>query len=252
VEPARLPGGAPAPGRGGNPLSTDATPLAREQARHIAEAFRPSRQLGSRRDYYYSRGKLGSDPLYPGVLAALAPAPAPLLDIGCGLGLLAHVLRQAGQRQPYLGVDIDADKIARAQSAATRVALADARFACVDASAALPDHHGSVALLDVLQYLPAQAQAALLGQAAARVAPGGRLVIRTTLADNSGRDRTTRITDMLAHLVGWMGTRPRHYPDAASVRAPLEAAGLCLQMAPLYGNTPFNNWLICAERAAAP
>ncbi|MEG2804679.1 methyltransferase domain-containing protein [Stenotrophomonas sp.] len=222
--------------------------MAKEQARRIADAFRPMQRFGNRRDYYYSRGKLGSDPLYPGVLAALQPARGALLDIGCGLGLLAHVLRQAGQTRPYLGVDIDADKIARAQRAGTRAALAEARFACLDASATLPDHHGSVALLDVLQYLPAEAQARLLHAAAARVAPGGRLVIRTTLADNSGRDRTTRLTDMLAHLVGWMGTRPRHYPDAASVRAPLEAAGLQLQMAPLYGNTPFNNWLVCAER----
>lgn len=208
----------------------------------------PAQRFGNRRDYYYSRGKLGSDPLYPGVLGALAPCSLPLLDIGCGLGLLAHVLRQNQRTQPYHGVDIDADKIARAQRAGARAALHDARFDCVDASASLPDHHGSVALLDVLQYLPADAQPVLLREAAARVAPGGRLVIRTTLADNSGRDRTTRITDMLAHLVGWMGTRPRHYPDAASVRAPLEAAGLQLEMTPLYGNTPFNNWLVTAER----
>lgn len=211
----------------------------------------PAQRFGNRRDYYYSRGKLGSDPLYPGVLAALLPAPGALLDIGCGLGLLAHVLRQAGQQQAYIGVDIDADKIARAQRAGARAALADTRFDCLDASATLPTHHGSVALLDVLQYLPAEAQAKLLRDAAARVAPGGRLVIRTTLADNSGRDRATRITDMLAHLVGWMGTRPRHYPEAASVRAPLDAAGLHVQMRPLYGNTPFNNWLVCAERPAA-
>lgn len=250
MDRTRVPGGARAAGRRGAALSTDALPLAKEQARRIADAFLPAQRFGNRRDYYYSRGKLGSDPLYPGVLAALAPAHGALLDIGCGLGLLAHVLRQAGHRQPYLGVDIDADKIARAQRAGTRAALADARFDCLDASATLPAHHGSVALLDVLQYLPAHAQTGLLQAAAARVAPGGRLVIRTTLADNSGRDRTTRITDMLAHLVGWMGTRPRHYPDAASVRAPLEAAGLHLQMRPLYGNTPFNNWLVSAERPA--
>lgn len=185
------------------------------------------------------------------MLAALQPCVLPLLDIGCGLGLLAHVLRQHARTQPYLGVDIDADKIARAQRAGARAGLVDARFDCLDASVALPDHRGSVALLDVLQYLPAEAQPVLLREAAARVAPGGRLVIRTTLADNSGRDRTTRITDMLAHLVGWMGTRPRHYPDAASVRAPLEASGLELRMAPLYGNTPFNNWLVTAVRGDA-
>jgi len=56
---------------------------------------------------------------------------------------------------------------------------------------------------------------------------------------------------MLAHLVGWMGTRPRHYPDAESVRAPLETAGLQLRMTPLYGNTPFNNWLIVGDRPLA-
>lgn len=208
----------------------------------------PAQRFGNRRDYYYTRGKLGSDPLFPGVLAALRGDTQPLLDIGCGLGLLAHVLRQDGQHMPYLGVDVDADKIARAVRADRRAGLADTGFDVVDASAALPAHQGSVALLDVLQYLPAEAQPTLLADAAARVAPGGRLVIRTVLADNSGRDRTTRITDMLAHLVGWMGTRPRHYPDAGSVRAPLEAAGLQLQMTPLYGNTPFNNWLFTATR----
>ncbi len=182
------------------------------------------------------------------MLGALRGDTQPLLDIGCGLGLLAHVLRQDGQTMSYLGVDVDADKIARAVRADRRAGLADTSFDVVDASAALPAHQGSVALLDVLQYLPADAQPQLLADAAARVAPGGRLVIRTVLADNSGRDRTTRITDMLAHLVGWMGTRPRHYPDAASVRAPLEAAGLQLQMTPLYGNTPFNNWLFTATR----
>ncbi len=222
--------------------------MAKDQARRIADAFMPSQRFGNRRDYYYSRGKLGSDPLFPGALAALRGDTQPLLDIGCGLGLLAHVLRQDGATMDYRGVDVDADKIARAERARDRAALADTRFDCLDASAQLPPHQGSVALLDVLQYLPAEAQPRLLSDAAARVAPGGRLVIRTMLADNSGRDRTTRITDMLAHLIGWMGTRPRHYPDAASVRAPLEAAGLQLQMAPLYGNTPFNNWLVTATR----
>jgi len=237
---------------GAEPLSEATLPLAREQARRIATAFLPAQRLGNRRDYYYSRGKLGSDPLYPGVLAALDEAPAlPLLDIGCGLGLLAHVLRQHGSALAYHGLDIDADKLARAERASTRAGLPKATFSCVDASATLPAHHGNVALLDVLQYLPAAAQTQLLHAAATRVAPGARLVIRTTLADQSGRDRTTRITDMLAHLVGWMGTRPCHYPDAASLRAPLDAAGLHLRMTPLYGNTPFNNWLIVGVRPTA-
>ena len=58
-----------------------------------------------------------------------------------------------------------------------------------------------------------------------RVAPGGRLLLRTPLATGDGRDRTTRVADRLAWLVGWMGTRPR-YPDPQVLQATLAEAGL--------------------------
>ncbi|MGV8960822.1 MAG: methyltransferase domain-containing protein [Stenotrophomonas sp.] len=222
--------------------------MATDQARAIARAFLPQTRWGNRRNYFYTRGKLASDPLYPGVLDALRGDAHPLLDLGCGLGLLAHTLRGDDQRQPYLGVDIDSGKLESAAVASHRAGLKDVQFTRHDLAAGLPDHHGSVALLDVLQYLPAEAQSLLLAGVIAMLAPGGRLVIRTTLADHSARDRTTRITDLLAHLVGWMGARPRHYPRAAELREQLQAAGLSTGFAPLYGNTPFNNWLIVAQR----
>ena len=84
--------------RNGPPLPC--TPLTAPQARAIAEAFRPARAWGSRRDYYYTRGKLGSDPLYDGVLQHLPDDGQPLLDLGCGLGLFAHVLRQRSGTHP--------------------------------------------------------------------------------------------------------------------------------------------------------
>lgn len=234
--------------RNGAPLPC--SPLSAVQAREIAEAFRPSQAWGNRRDYYYTRGKLGSDPLYDGVLQALPEDGRPLLDLGCGLGLLAHVMRQRGLQQPYLGVDVDAGKIATAQHAGAR--LAHATFAVLDVQVPLPAHAGHVALLDVLQYLDAQPQLALLQQAAARVAPGGRLLLRTPLATGDGRDRTTRIADRLAWLVGWMGTRPRHYPDPQRLRETLQQAGLQVgEVRPLHGRTPFNSWLLVAQRPAS-
>ena len=72
-----------------------------------------------------------------------------VLDLGCGLGLFAHVLRQRGGTQHYLGVDVDAGKITRAQRAAAD--LQDVRFDCVDVQAPLPAQSGHVLLLDVLQ-----------------------------------------------------------------------------------------------------
>jgi len=43
-----------------------------------------------------------------------------------------------------------------------------------------------------------------------------------------------------------MQERPRSYPTAAGLRRTLEGAGLQVSLAPLYGNTPFNNWLLVA------
>ncbi|WP_303636721.1 methyltransferase domain-containing protein [Stenotrophomonas tuberculopleuritidis] len=231
--------------RTGTPLPC--SPLEAGHARQIAEAFRPQHAWGSRRDYYYTRAKLGSDPLYDGVLQHLPDDGQPLLDLGCGLGLFAHVLRQRGRTPAYLGLDVDAGKIARARRAAA--ALADARFHCLDVQAPLPAHAGHVLLLDVLQYLEEAPQLDLLRAVSERVAPGAQLLLRTPLATGDRRDRTTRIADRLAWLVGWMGTRPRHYPDPQALQATLAEAGLQVgALRPLHGRTPFNSWLLVARR----
>ncbi len=228
------------------PLST--APFAREDARSIARAFLPRHVLGNRYDYYYTLTKLRTDPLYPGVLQALRPTTAPVLDLGCGLGLLAHALRADGQALPFYGVDIDAAKIRRGREVAARTGLADVRFDVLDLGAGMPEHRGSVAILDVLQYLTPDRQRELLDTVIAMLTPGARLVIRSGLADDSSRSRTTRITDRLANLAGWMQERAKCYPTADGLRSQLEGAGLRTTLRPLYGDTPFNNWLIVGER----
>jgi SAM-dependent methyltransferase len=223
-------------------------PFDRATATRIASAFLPPHPLGNRWDYYYSRSKLGSDPLYPGVLQALRGSQAPLLDLGCGLGLLAHALRLDGQTIAYRGVDNDTAKIERARKVAGTSGLADTEFDVVDLAGGPPAHQGSVAILDVLQYLDAAAQQALIGEVIGMLTPGARLVIRTALGDTSGRGQTSRVTDRLANLIGWMQSRPKCYPDVDALRALLVDAGLRTTFSPLYGNTPFNNWLIVATK----
>lgn len=230
-----------------DPSPGDGRPLDRARSARIARAFLPAHPLGNRHDYFYTLFKLRSDPLYPGVLAALRGSRAPLLDLGCGLGLLAHALRADGQAMPYRGVDIDAGKIARARHSAAATGLADATFEVADLAHGMPPHRGSVAILDVLQYLSHAAQRELLATAAAMLAADARLVIRTGLGDRTHRGRTTRVTDRLANLIGWMQERPKCYPTADGLRHALEEAGLQATFAPLYGRTPFNNWLVVAR-----
>jgi SAM-dependent methyltransferase len=226
---------------------TDAT-LPPADALRIARAFLPARWYGNRYHYYYSRAKLRSDPLYPGVVDALRGSRAPLLDLGCGIGLLAHALRAAGVDVAYRGVDNDAAKIAQATQAGARAGLRDVHFDVIDLAQGLPAHAGSVAILDVLQFVPIDAQDAILDAAIARIADGGVLVIRTGLDDGSTRARTTRRIDAFSRRLGWMNTGPKRYPDAEALRVRLEAAGLRSTFTPLYGNTPFNNWRVVATR----
>jgi SAM-dependent methyltransferase len=233
----------------GAALNTPPTrPFDRATASRIARAYLPTHPLGNRWDYYYSRAKLGSDPLYPGVLEALRGNQAPLLDLGCGLGLLAHALRHDRQAIAYRGVDSDAAKIERAQRVATKSGLPDTCFERIDLQEGLPAHRGSVAILDVLQYLAPIAQERVIAGAVAMLVPGARLVIRTALGDDSGRGHAVRLGDRLANLIGWMQPA-KCYPDAAALRARLAEAGLETSFSPLYGNTPFNNWLIVATRS---
>jgi SAM-dependent methyltransferase len=220
----------------------------RGTAARLAAAYRPPRWFGNRWNYFYSRTKLASDPLYPAVAEALQGSHAPLLDLGCGIGLLALALRHQGVALPYHGVDFDAAKIAQARDAARRAALADTRFDVVDLANAYPAHAGSVAVLDVLQYLDAAAQQRLLDAAIGMLAPGGRLVIRTGLDDGGARIRTTNAFDRFANRLGWMKTPPQRYPREAELRAALDAAGLRSSFRPLRGNMPFNNFLVVATR----
>ena len=227
------------------PAGDPAMPAA--QARRIARAF-----IGGRFDryhYYYGIGKLRTDPLYPAVVDALRGCQAPVLDIGCGLGLLAHVLRDAGIDVAYLGLDVDAGKIGRAIDAADRAGLSQVRYVAGDAGQPLPPHAGSVALLDVLQYLTPQAQDGLLQAAAERLTPGARLVIRSGIDGPGARSRITIATDRIANAIGWM-TAPVQFPTLAWFDERLAALDLSVRKRPLYGRTPFNNWLIIATRGA--
>jgi len=214
----------------------------------IASAYLPSRFSLQRWHYHYARSKLRTDPLYAGVADALRGADAPLLDLGCGIGLLAHWLRAVGIAVAYRGVDHDIGKIDIARQSARRARLQDVAFDTRDLAAALPRHHGSVAILDVLQYLDDDAQRRVLDDAIAMLVPGARLVIRTGIDDGDGRIRGTRAIDRFATAIGWMQGAPHRYPRAQALLERLQQAGLEAAFTPLRGNALFNNWLVVARR----
>lgn len=192
----------------------------------------------------YVLGKLCSDPVYAAVAREITAHPAPVLDVGCGIGLLAQYLHACGCPVSYRGLDIDAGKIR-----AARHAMASERETCFEHGScdSLGGWQGHVVILDVLHYLDAEAQAGLLRAAAARVAPGASLIVRTVLRERSWRFAATRVEETLIRRSRWIRYGVRHYPTLETLRQVLESAGLDLGATPLFGRTPFNSYLLVAR-----
>ncbi len=196
----------------------------------------------------YARGKLRSDPVYRASFERIGTSSLPLLDVGCGLGLHAFYLRERGFAPPIVGLDVDAKKIAAGQA----VAAAHYRDVTlqIGEGAALPEFSGNVSLLDVLHYFSPAAQTELLASLAQRTASGGWCIIRTTPNDGSWRFRATQTLEWCARGIAWM-TRPAvAFPSLASIAQAFPEAEFSHDIRPLWGNTPFNSWLLAFHRAA--
>jgi uncharacterized protein (DUF2062 family)/SAM-dependent methyltransferase len=201
------------------------------------------------RDRYYARCKYRLDPAY--VLAAdalheIAARPeATVGDLGCGRGLLAVLLGEAGAAAEVVGLDWDEAGLATARAAAA--GLARLRFERADLTTDAPPPCTAAALLDVLHYHPPAVQDAILGRVAAALAPGGRLVVREADADE--RMLLSRFFEGLGVRLGWHQAAGRfHYRAAAALRARLEAAGLTVEVRPAGGFAHGANVLLVADR----
>lgn len=191
----------------------------------------------------YVRWKVRLDPAYEAVSHALRGHERPVVDVGCGIGILALYLRACGFAPPIVGIDFDERKIARARKAAE--GHEGLTFAVEDARAPLPPEH-SVIILDLLHYFDGASQQQILRNAAAATPAGGRVIIRQPVRDASWRYRITKAVDASARLVRWMRAEELNYPTKEALRAPFE--GFDEQCRPLWGSTPYNTWFFVFTR----
>ena len=199
----------------------------------------------------YAGRKLRSDPIYPAAFELFRASRQPLVDVGCGVGLLAFYLRERNFLAPICGLDRDGRKIERAQAVAAR-AYRDLEFIEQDVSRAPLPRAGHIVLADLLHYLPPNEQADLLGQLAAGLAPGVMLVIRDCPRDGNVRFWLTRLAERFAQAITWNMKTPLHFPTRAEICAAFNNQEFSRTVAPLWGRTPFNNHLfIFCRRALA-
>ncbi len=198
---------------------------------------------------HYTKSKLKTDPLYSGVYEELQGREFKLLDIGCGMGILAMYLRERAYLNAVTGFDYDPRKIVDGNVMLLKGSYADIELSQGDARVDLPQHEGDVTILDILQFFEEAEQRSLLHQAAKRVAPGGKLIVRSGLREENMRFFITWLADVFAKCTFWMKAAPTHYPTADLFKTTLEAEGFTVDIRPFWGKTPFNNYLIVATRS---
>ena len=219
-------------------------------AQHQNACARVALQFRSPWLRHYVRGKLRSDRIYSAAYDLLGHSAESILDVGCGVGLLAFYLRERGCAQPILGLDLDARKIGYGAAVAARN-YRDIELRFQNVEEALPDFCGNVALFDVLHYLPARAQTALLSQLARRVAPGGLLLIRDSIREMRPRYWITWLAEKFAQTISWNVGGALHFPSRGSIYDVFDHGEFERESHPLWGRSPFNNHIFIFRRHAA-
>lgn len=191
----------------------------------------------------YVRAKVASDPVYNAVFECLRGTTDPVIDVGCGVGILALYLRERGFAAPIAGIDHDAKKIDVAQRSA---AVDGVTFSVGDARAPLPLRR-TVVLLDVLHYFTSEDQALILRNASRA---GGRIVIRDGIRDGSLRYRLTYVQEMLSRMGGWLKAERLNFPTRETMTGALDGE-FTVEERPMFGRSPFNNYLFVFRRAAS-
>jgi len=124
------------------------------------------------------------------------PRTGEILDAGCGYGFISYAMMLAGPGRRITGIDMDEEKIAVASHGFSRNERI--RFETGDVATYPLASYDGILLLDVLHYVPAPLQRAVLERMVSALRPGGLLVIREADAGSSRHHRMTRLTEFLS------------------------------------------------------
>jgi len=181
-----------------------------------------------------------------------------VLDVGCGQGILLSLLLAARERYqaeswpagwPPPPVDLDlrgiernAHDVGRAQRAlGERVRIEQIDLCELPRLAA----SNVIVLLDVLQYLPEEAQERLLASVAHALTPAGVLIARVSDAAAGLSSIVTRAVDYAVSVA--RGPLVRNCRSAQEWIALLERLAFSVSAEPMSRGTPFANVLLVAR-----
>ena len=108
---------------------------------------------------------------------------------------------------------------------------------------------GDVMMLDVLHYFTDDDQRLILNQAAG-YASEGMIIIRDCIKDDSWRYRLTILQESFSGAIRWLRAQMLNFPTRELISETLKGHGFVEEVVPLWGRTPFNNYLMVYRRPA--
>ena len=177
--------------------------------------------------------------MYAAVFERISDSSDPLLDVGCGVGVLAALSRARADSPRRSAASITTS----ARWPLPRRVVHDATFEVADARTAIAAG-GTVVLLDLLHYFRSGDQAAILAAAAANATT---VIIRDAVRDGSWRYRLTYAQETFSRAVRWLRAERLQFLTRDEIMRPF--AGFRAEVVPLYGRTPFNNYLFVFRRS---
>jgi hypothetical protein len=198
----------------------------------------------------YVKGKLRSDPVFGEALSAVQRHSLPIIDLGCGLGLLGLWLRAHGVQLPYRGCDLGGWKIAAGNEAAERLGFRDFAIQKADMRRFPLPAPSVICAFDVIHYLPASTQLSLLQRLAGAARDGSVVLLRTGVRGCGWRTGATVLEECWTRSTGWIRAGRVNFPRSEHVRKLFETEGCCVRSRPLWGRTPFSShWFEVSARS---
>ena len=219
-----------------------------DSIRDISRAYGRSRWLRG-----YVSGKIAWDPVFALARREIAQRHHPVVDIGCGLGLLGISMRAAGITLRYRGTDISAWKINLGKEAVRYYAFENAGFEVCDALSTQIPEGSTVCMFDVLHYLSPNDQLRMLHRLAEAAELGSLVLIRTALRGTGWRYAATLLEEWWTRATGWIRGGEINFPAREELVGVFGERGLRTEVFPLWGRTPFASHLIKVHpRAKSP
>lgn len=192
----------------------------------------------------FVRWKLRLDRIFE-LLAAENLGSGTVVDLGCGYGIALCFAAFGDKCRRLVGCDLNAHRIAAARKALggmnADLSVADIRdFEFPDATLIL--------ILDVLQYLSATEQMAVLERCCSALLPDGILIFRVHDREHGVRSRITMVFERLIFACGGDGLRPRIL-SIEQYRSAIENAGMKLEERHFQNRLPLAHVLFVARKA---